>query len=80
MNHHADRFGVGTNRDERVLTSGRLSYRIEIEGKHTTMHGEVSRRWLSELKTVYESVLDPPFQAQISGALNPHTKDCINAC
>ena len=27
-NHHADRYAVGTNRDERVQTSGRLSYKI----------------------------------------------------
>ena len=27
-NHHADRYAVGTNRNERVQTSGRLSYKI----------------------------------------------------
>ncbi len=79
-NHHADRMAVGTNRDERVQTSGRLSIKIDLRRKHTTTHGEVSRRWLPELKTVYKSVLEPSFQAQISGASSPHTKDCINAC
>ncbi len=80
VNHHADRIAVGTNRDERVQTSGRLSCKIRLRRKHTTTHGEVSRRWLPELKTVYQSVLGSPFQAQISGASSPHTKDCINAC
>lgn len=47
---------------------------------HTTTHGEVSRRMCSELKTVYESVLEPPYQAQISGVLNPYTKDRFNTC
>ena len=31
-NHHADRFAVCTNRNERVQTSGRLSCRIELRG------------------------------------------------
>lgn len=44
------------------------------------MHGRRSRKLLPELKTVYKSVLEPPFQAQISGAASPHTKDCINTC
>lgn len=32
VNHHADRYAVGTNRDERVLTNGRLSYKIGLRG------------------------------------------------
>ena len=56
INHHADRNAVGTNRDERVQTSGRLSYKIGLRWKHTTTHGRRSRRWLPELKTVYQSV------------------------
>ena len=34
----------------------------------------------SVLKTVYKSVLELPFQAKISGVLNPYTKDCFNTC
>ncbi|WP_298022617.1 helicase HerA domain-containing protein [uncultured Dysosmobacter sp.] len=34
-NHHADRKAVGTNRNERVLTSGRLSYKIGVRGGST---------------------------------------------
>ena len=79
-NHHADRNTVCTNRDERVQTNGRLSYKIKMGRKHTTTHGRMSRRLLPEFKPVYESVLGPPFQAQISGALSPDTKDCINTC
>lgn len=30
-NHHADRFALGTNRDERELTNGRLSCKIKFE-------------------------------------------------
>lgn len=30
-NHHADRFALGTNRDEREQTNGRLSCRIKFE-------------------------------------------------
>ena len=78
--HHADRYTVGTNRDESVQTNGRLSYKIRLRRKHTTTHGEVSRRLLPELKTVLKSVLEPPVQAQISGAVSPYTKDCINTC
>lgn len=62
INHHADRFTIGTNRDERVQTNGRLSYKISLRRKHTTMHGEVSRRLLPEFKTVYQSVLEPSFK------------------
>ena len=51
-NHHVDRYTVGTNRDESVQTNGRLSYKIRLRRKHTTTHGEVSRRLLPELKTV----------------------------
>lgn len=40
INHYANRFAVGTNRDERVLTSGRLSYKIGLRGKHT-----MTRSW-----------------------------------
>ena len=69
-----------TNRNERVQTSDRLSYKIDLRRMHTTTHGEVSRRLHQELKTVYKSVLEPPFQAQISDALSPHTKDCFNTC
>lgn len=68
INHHADRKAVGTNRDERVLTSGRLSYKINMRRRHTTTHGRRSRRWLLKLKTIYQSVLGSPLQAQISGA------------
>ena len=63
MNHHADRNTVCTNRDERVQTNGRLSYKIKMGRKHTTTHGRMSRRLLPEFKPVYESVLGPPFQA-----------------
>lgn len=80
INHHAGRYALGTNRDEREQTNGRLSYKIRLGRKHTTTHGEVSRRLLPELKAVYKSVLEPPIQAQISGAMSPHTKDCINTC
>ena len=52
--------------------------KLDLRRKHTTTHGEVSRRLLPELKTVSESVLEPPVQAQISGAASPYTKDCIN--
>ena len=51
-NHHADRFALGTNRDEREQTNGRLSYKIRLGRKHTTTHGRRSRRLLPELKTV----------------------------
>lgn len=30
-NHHADRFALGTNRDEREQTNGRLSCKIRFE-------------------------------------------------
>ena len=33
FNHHADRYAVGTNRDGRVQTSGRLSYKIKMRGE-----------------------------------------------
>ena len=52
--------------------------KLDLRRKHTTTHGEVSRRLLPELKTVSKSVLEPPVQAQISGAASPYTKDCIN--
>ena len=39
INHHADRFALGTNRDEREQTNGRLSYKIRLWRKHTTTHG-----------------------------------------
>ena len=52
--------------------------KLDLRRKHTTTHGEVSRRLLPELKTVSKSVLEPPVQAQISGAVSPYTKDCIN--
>ena len=71
---------VRTNRNERVQTSGRLSCRIILRGMHTTTHGRRSRRLHFKLKTVSESVLEPPFQAQISGVSNPYTKDCFNTC
>ena len=51
-NHHADRCTVCTNRDERVQTNGRLSCKIVLGRKHTTTHGKVSRRLLSEFKPV----------------------------
>ena len=63
-----------------MQTNGRLSCRISFRRMHTTTHGEVSRRLHHKLKTVYQSVLEPPFQAQISGVLNPYTKDCFNTC
>ena len=53
INHHADRYAVGTNRDEGAQTSGRLSYKIGLRWKHTTTHGRRSRRWFPKLKTVY---------------------------
>lgn len=71
---------VRTNRDERVQTNGRLFYKINLRRMHTTTHGGVSRRLHSELKTVYKSVLEPPFQAQISGVSNPYTKNYFNTC
>ena len=52
-NHHIDRFALDTNRNERCVgTSGLLSFKIVLRGKHTTTHGEVSRRLLPEFKTV----------------------------
>ncbi len=71
---------VHTNRDESVQTSGRLSCKICSRRMHTTAHGEVSCRLHQKLKPVYQSVPESPIQAQISGALNPYTKDCFNTC
>ena len=69
---------VRTNRDERELTNHHVSARIKLRRVYTTTHGTTSRRLYLELKTVCKSVLGPPFQAQISGALIPYTKDCFN--
>lgn len=71
---------VRTNRDESVQTNGRLSCKIMLRRMHTTTHGGRSRRLHFKPKTVYQSVLEPPFQAQISGVLSPYTKDCFNTC
>ena len=51
-NHHADRYTVCTNRDERVQTNGHLSCKIEMRRKQTTKHDKESRRLLSEFKAV----------------------------
>ena len=69
---------VRTNRDERELTNHHVSARIKLRRMYTTTHGTTSRRLYLELKTVCKSVLEPPFQAQISGTLSPYTKDCFN--
>ena len=71
---------VRTNRNERAQTNSRLSCRISLRGMHTTTHGDVSRRLYQELKTVWQSVLESSFQAQISGAQSPHAKNCFNIC
>ena len=71
---------VRTNRDERELTNHHVSARIKLRRMYTTTHGTTSRRLYLELKTVCKSVLEPPFQAQISGTLSPYTKDCFNTC
>ena len=52
--------------------------KLDLRRKHTTTHGEASRRQLPEFKAIWQSVLEPPVQAQISGAASSHTKDCIN--
>ena len=69
---------VRTNRDEKELTTHPVSGKIKLGRMHTTTHGRTSRRLYLELKTVCKSVLEPPFQAQISGTLSPYTKDCFN--